>query len=158
MLLPNFYHPFFLYCVKTPTNDDGNFGELEFLCTFVAKSKPLSKTRQSIANRTVSKSLPEHQPIVRNTLLQRVVAFLSKVTKKLCIAVVLRHELCYITEVSQYAQASAGISKGGVYIVSLHCSAVPAPCRSPPVEPPRRPVAVVYLRIRQEELSAARAF
>lgn len=82
MLLPNFYHPFFLYCVKTPTNDDGNFGELEFLCTFVAKSKPLSKTRQSIANRTVSKSLPEHQPIVRNTLLQRVVAFLSKVTKK----------------------------------------------------------------------------
>ena len=83
MLLPNFYHPFFLYCVKTPTNDDGNFGELEFLCTFVAKSKPLSKTRQSIANRTVSKSLPEHQPIVRNTLLQRVVAFLSKVTKKL---------------------------------------------------------------------------
>lgn len=80
MLLPNFYHPFFLYCVKTPTNDDGNFGELEFLCTFVAKSKPLSKTRQSIANRTVSKSLPEHQPIVRNTLLQRVVAFLSKVT------------------------------------------------------------------------------
>lgn len=83
MLLPNFYHPFFLYCVKTPTNDDGNFGELEFLCTFVAKSKPLSKTRQSIANRTVSKSLPEHQPIVRNTLLQRVVAFLSKVTEKL---------------------------------------------------------------------------
>ncbi|WP_029216525.1 hypothetical protein [Prevotella denticola] len=82
MLLPNFYHPFFLYCVKTPTNDDGNFGELEFLCTFVAKSKPLSKTRQSIANRTVSKSLPEHQPIVRNTLLQRVVAFLSKVTEK----------------------------------------------------------------------------
>ena len=82
MLLPNFYHPFFLYCVKTPTNDDGNFGELEFLCTFVAKSKPLSKTRQSIANRTVSKSLPEHQPIVRNTLLQRVVAFLSKVTQK----------------------------------------------------------------------------
>ena len=81
MLLPNFYHPFFLYCVKTPTNDDGNFGELEFLCTFVAKSKPLSKTRQSIANRTVSKSLPEHQPIVRNTLLQRVVAFLSKVTE-----------------------------------------------------------------------------
>ena len=80
MLLPNFYHPFFLYCVKTPTNDDGNFGELEFLCTFVAKSKPLSKTRQSIANRTDSKSLPEHQPIVRNTLLQRVVAFLSKVT------------------------------------------------------------------------------
>ena len=84
MLLPNFYHPFFLYCVKTPTNDDGNFGELEFLCTFVAKSKPLSKTRQSIANRTVSKSLPEHQPIVRNTLLQRVVAFLSKVTKNSC--------------------------------------------------------------------------
>ena len=83
MLLPNFYHPFFLYCVKTPTNDDGNFGELEFLCTFVAKSKPLSKTRQSIANRTVSKSLPEHQPIVRNTLLQRVVAFLSKVTKNI---------------------------------------------------------------------------
>lgn len=76
-----FLSPFFLYCVKTPTNDDGNFGELEFLCTFVAKSKPLSKTRQSIANRTVSKSLPEHQPIVRNTLLQRVVAFLSKVTK-----------------------------------------------------------------------------
>lgn len=86
MLLPNFYHPFFLYCVKTPTNDDGNFGELEFLCTFVAKSKPLSKTRQSIANRTVSKSLPEHQPIVRNTLLQRVVAFLSKVTKRYWIA------------------------------------------------------------------------
>ena len=86
MLLPNFYHPFFLYCVKTPTNDDGNFGELEFLCTFVAKSKPLSKTRQSIANRTVSKSLPEHQPIVRNTLLQRVVAFLSKVTEIYCIA------------------------------------------------------------------------
>ena len=84
MLLPNFYHPFFLYCVKTPTNDDGNFGELEFLCTFVAKSKPLSKTRQSIANRTVSKSLPEHQPIVRNTLLQRVVAFLSKVTEIIC--------------------------------------------------------------------------
>ena len=83
MLLPNFYHPFFLYCVKTPTNDDGNFGELEFLCTFVAKSKPLSKTRQSIANRTVSKSLPEHQPIVRNTLLQRVVAFLSKVTQNI---------------------------------------------------------------------------
>lgn len=83
MLLPNFYHPFFLYCVKTPTNDDGNFGELEFLCTFVAKSKPLSKTRQSIANRTVSKSLPEHQPIVRNTLLQRVVAFLSKVTENI---------------------------------------------------------------------------
>lgn len=86
MLLPNFYHPFFLYCVKTPTNDDGNFGELEFLCTFVAKSKPLSKTRQSIANRTVSKSLPEHQPIVRNTLLQRVVAFLSKVTEIFCMA------------------------------------------------------------------------
>lgn len=86
MLLPNFYHPFFLYCVKTPTNDDGNFGELEFLCTFVAKSKPLSKTRQSIANRTVSKSLPEHQPIVRNTLLQRVVAFLSKVTERYWIA------------------------------------------------------------------------
>lgn len=85
MLLPNFYHPFFLYCVKTPTNDDGNFGELEFLCTFVAKSKPLSKTRQSIANRTVSKSLPEHQPIVRNTLLQRVVAFLSKVTEIFCV-------------------------------------------------------------------------
>ena len=85
MLLPNFYHPFFLYCVKTPTNDDGNFGELEFLCTFVAKSKPLSKTRQSIANRTVSKSLPEHQPIVRNTLLQRVVAFLSKVTENIWI-------------------------------------------------------------------------
>ena len=85
MLLPNFYHPFFLYCVKTPTNDDGNFGELEFLCTFVAKSKPLSKTRQSIANRTVSKSLPEHQPIVRNTLLQRVVAFLSKVIEIFCI-------------------------------------------------------------------------
>lgn len=86
MLLPNFYHPFFLYCVKTPTNDDGNFGELEFLCTFVAKSKPLSKTRQSIANRTVSKSLPEHQPIVRNTLLQRVVAFLSKVTQNIRIS------------------------------------------------------------------------
>lgn len=86
------------------------------------------------------------------------IVYLAKILKKLCIAVVLRHELCYITEVSQYAQASAGISKGGVYIVSLHCSAVPAPCRSPPVEPPRRPVAVVYLRIRQGELSAARAF
>ena len=68
MLLPNFYHPFFLYCVKIPTNDDGNFGELEFLCTFVAKSKLLSKTRQSMANGTVAKSLPENQPIARNTL------------------------------------------------------------------------------------------
>lgn len=95
MLLPNFYHPFFLYCVKTPTNDDGNFGELEFLCTFVAKSKPLSKTRQSIANRTVSKSLPEHQPIVRNTLLQRVVAFLSKVIEKLLKNIIFRNEKSY---------------------------------------------------------------
>ena len=41
-----------------------------------------SKTKQNIAKGTVAKSLPENQPIARNALLQRVVAFLSKVTEK----------------------------------------------------------------------------
>ena len=109
-----FLSPFFLYCVKTPTNDDGNFGELEFLCTFVAKSKPLSKTRQSIANRTVSKSLPEHQPIVRNTLLQRVVAFLSKVTENSCISICSHCGAVY---------GAVGNHKGGFHEMSVKCIA-----------------------------------
>ena len=45
-----------------------------------------SKTKQNIAKGTVAKSLPENQPIARNALLQRVVAFLSKVTEIFCMA------------------------------------------------------------------------
>lgn len=51
---------------------------LLYFCSI--KRVSVSKTKQDIANRTVAKSLPKNQPIGRNAFLQRVIAFLSKVT------------------------------------------------------------------------------
>ncbi|MBR8708167.1 hypothetical protein [Bacteroides pyogenes] len=53
---------------------------LEIIITFVGDKEFFAgKTKQYIANGTVAKSLPENQPIARNALVQRVIAFLSKV-------------------------------------------------------------------------------
>ena len=39
MLIPIFYLLFFLHCVKIPTNNGGNLGKLEFLCTLCSKEQ-----------------------------------------------------------------------------------------------------------------------